>query len=73
MNPNPRRLQLPLWAVLGNGFFIISDIRNVTLAKEIFQAVVEVLEGNVLTNQIENKFTQWAGHRCSFCLYARPM
>jgi hypothetical protein len=73
MNPNPGRLQLPLWAVLGNGFFVIPDIRNAAPAKEIFQAVVEVLEGNVSTNQIENKFTQWAGHRRTWCWYAKPM
>jgi hypothetical protein len=60
-------------AVPGNGFFVISDIRNAAPAKKIYQGVVEILEGDVSANQLEHEFTQWAGVSCNWRWYAKPM
>jgi hypothetical protein len=60
-------------AVPGNGFFVIPDIRNAAPAKKIYQGVVEILEGDVTANQLENEFTQWAGPSCTWRWYAKPM
>jgi hypothetical protein len=60
-------------AVHGSVFFVIPDIRNAAPAKKMYQAVVEVLEGDATTNQIENEFTQWAGNTCTWRFHAKPM
>jgi hypothetical protein len=60
-------------AVPGNGFFVIPDIRNAAPKKEIYQAIVELLEGNASARQTEEEFTQWAGNRCSWRWYAKLM
>ena len=63
----PWELVAPFVGVVvpNGGFFIIPDIRNATPSKEIYQAIVEVLQGNVSARQIEEEFTLWAGKQCT--------
>jgi hypothetical protein len=63
----------PLCGCSYNGFFVIPDIRNDAPAKKIYQGVVEVLEGNISANQLENEFTQWARVSCTRRWYAKPI
>jgi hypothetical protein len=57
--PQPWEVAAPFVgaAVPGNGFFVIPDIRNAAPAKKIYQGVVEILEGDISANQLENEFT----------------
>jgi hypothetical protein len=73
--PQPWEVAAPFVgaAVPGNVFFVIPDIRNAAPAKKIFQGVVEVLEGDISANQLENEFTQWARNSCNWRWYAKPM